>query len=59
MPEKVKNRELSRPRRPSIYPVRYSAAHAFVLHVNMVAEGRLYKLNFFPGHAKARRGIHL
>lgn len=41
MSEKVKNRELFRSRRLSIYLVRYPEGH-----VDMVAEGRLYKLNF-------------
>jgi len=28
-----------------VYLVRYSAGHAIVRHVDMVSEGRLYKLN--------------
>jgi len=43
--EKVKNRVLFQSRRLSIYLVRYSAGHAIVPHVDMVSEGRLYKLN--------------
>ncbi|MFO7763584.1 MAG: 2OG-Fe(II) oxygenase [Wenzhouxiangellaceae bacterium] len=46
MSEKVKNRELFRSRRLSIYLVRYPEGHAIMPHVDMVAEGRLYKLNF-------------
>jgi len=45
MVEKVKNRVLFQSRRFSIYLVRYAAGHAIVPHVDMVAEGRLYKLN--------------
>jgi len=41
----VKNRVLFRSRRLSIYLVRYSAGHQVVPHVDMVSEGRLYKLN--------------
>jgi hypothetical protein len=46
MPGKVKNRVLFQSRRLSIYLVRYRAGHAIVPHVDMVSEGRLYKLNF-------------
>lgn len=45
MSEKVKNRVLFQSRRLSVYLVHYSAGHAIVPHVDMVAEGRLYKLN--------------
>jgi len=45
MQEKVKNRVLFQSRRLSIYLVRYPAGHAIVPHVDMVSEGRLYKLN--------------
>lgn len=45
MPGNVKNRVLFQSRRLSIYLVRYSAGHAIVPHVDMVSEGRLYKLN--------------
>ncbi|NBB92599.1 MAG: 2OG-Fe(II) oxygenase [Gammaproteobacteria bacterium] len=45
MSSKVKNRVLFQSRRLSIYLVRYSAGHRIVPHVDMVAEGRLYKLN--------------
>lgn len=46
MQEKVKNRVLLQSRRMSIYLVRYPAGHAIVPHVDMVSEGRLYKLNW-------------
>ena len=42
---KVKNRVLFQSRRLGVYLVRYSAGHAIVPHVDMVSEGRLYKLN--------------
>lgn len=42
----VKNRVLFQSRRLSIYLVRYSAGHAIAPHVDMVSEGRLYKLNW-------------
>jgi len=45
MQEKVKNRVLFQSRRLSIYLVRYPAGHAIGPHVDMVSEGRLYKLN--------------
>jgi hypothetical protein len=45
MREKVKNRVLYQSRRLAVYLVRYSAGHAIMPHVDMVAEGRLYKLN--------------
>jgi len=45
MQEKVKNRVLLQSRRLSIYLVRYPAGHAIAPHVDMVSEGRLYKLN--------------
>ena len=45
MQGKVKNRVLFQSRRLSVYLVRYSAGHAIVPHVDMVSEGRLYKLN--------------
>ena len=45
MQDKVKNRVLFQSRRLSVYLVRYSAGHAIVPHVDMVSEGRLYKLN--------------
>ena len=41
----VKNRVLFQSRRLSVYLVRYSAGHRVVPHVDMVSEGRLYKLN--------------
>ena len=45
MQEKVKNRVLFQSRYLSIYLVRYSVGHAIVPHVDMVSEGRLFKLN--------------
>lgn len=42
---KVKNRVLFQSRRLGVYLVCYSAGHAIVPHVDMVSEGRLYKLN--------------
>ena len=45
MRQKVKNRVLFQSRYFSIYLVRYSAGHQVVPHVDMVSEGRLYKLN--------------
>ncbi len=45
MPGKVKNRVLLQSRYLSIYLVRYSTGHRIVPHVDMVSEGRLYKLN--------------
>lgn len=46
MPGKVKNRILFQSKRLNVYLVRYSAGHEIVPHVDMVSEGRLYKLNF-------------
>lgn len=45
MSQLVKNWVLFQSRRLSIYLVRYSAGHQIVPHVDMVSEGRLYKLN--------------
>lgn len=45
MTGKVKNRVLFQSRRLSIYLVRYPTGHSIVPHVDMVSEGRLYKLN--------------
>lgn len=45
MTGKVRNRVLFQSRWLSIYLVRYSKGHRIVPHVDMVAEGRLYKLN--------------
>lgn len=53
MTAKVENRVLFQSRRLSIYLVRYSSGHAIVPHVDMVAEGRLYKLNFVLVKPKA------
>jgi len=41
----VKNRVLFQSRRFSVYLVRYSPGHRIRSHLDMVAEGRLYKLN--------------
>lgn len=46
MPANVKNRVLFRSRRFSIYLVRYSQGHSIVPHLDMIAEGRLYKFNW-------------
>lgn len=45
MAENVKNRVLFQSRHFSVYLVRYSQGHQIAPHVDMVAEGRLYKLN--------------
>ena len=45
MQGKVKNRVLFQSRRLSVYLVRYSVGHRIEPHVDMVSEGRLYKLN--------------
>jgi len=45
MSKKVKNRVLFQSRYLSLYLVRYSAGHRIMPHVDMVSEGRLYKLN--------------
>lgn len=45
MPGKVRNRVLFQSRRLGIYLVHYSEGHCIMPHVDMVAEGRLYKLN--------------
>ena len=45
MREKVRNRVLYQSRRFAVYLVHYSTGHAIMPHVDMVAEGRLYKLN--------------
>lgn len=45
MSDLVKTRILFRSRRLNIYLVRYSEGHKVVPHVDMIAEGRLYKLN--------------
>ena len=45
MRQQVRNRVLYQSRRFAVYLVRYSAGHAVLPHVDMVAEGRLYKLN--------------
>jgi hypothetical protein len=45
MTAKVKTRVLFNSRRLSIYLVHYPEGHKVVPHVDMVSEGRLYKLN--------------
>jgi len=45
MAENVKNRVLFQSRRLSIYLVHYSQGHQIAPHLDMVSEGRLYKLN--------------
>lgn len=46
MSAKVKNRILFRSRRFSISLVRYSQGHNIMPHLDMIAEGRLYKFNW-------------
>jgi hypothetical protein len=46
MSDNVKNRVLFHSRWLSVYLVRYSPGHRIVPHVDMVSEGRLYKLNW-------------
>ena len=45
MPQNVKNRILFQSRCLSIYLVRYAPGHRILPHLDMVATGRLYKLN--------------
>ncbi|TCO76069.1 2OG-Fe(II) oxygenase [Chromatocurvus halotolerans] len=45
MARNVKNRVLFHSRRLSIYLVHYSEGHQIAPHLDMVSEGRLYKLN--------------
>ena len=45
MSGRVRNRVLFQWGRLSVYLVRYSAGHSILPHVDMVPEGRLYKLN--------------
>jgi len=45
MSDKVRNRILLQWGRLTVYLVRYSAGHSIWPHVDMVSEGRLYKLN--------------
>lgn len=54
VPANVKNRILFQSRRLNIYLVHYSAGHRIAPHVDMVSEGRLYKLNCVL--VKPRRG---
>jgi len=42
---RVRNRVLFQSRRLSVYLVHYARGHRIMPHVDMVAEGRLYKLN--------------
>ena len=53
MPEKVKTRILFHSRRLNIYLVRYPEGHKVGPHVDMVSEGRLYKLNWVLAKPKA------
>lgn len=41
----VRNRVLFRSRSLSVYLVHYPAGHSILPHVDMMSEGRLYKLN--------------
>lgn len=45
MPANVKTRILFHTRRLNVYLVRYPEGHKVVPHVDMIAQGRLYKLN--------------
>ena len=45
MSGKVGNRVLFQWERLAVYLVRYAAGHSILPHVDMVPEGRLYKLN--------------
>jgi len=51
---KVTTRILFRSRYLNIYSVRYPEGHRVIPHVDMIAEGRLYKLNYVL--AKPKRG---
>jgi hypothetical protein len=51
---KVRNRVLLQSRRLSIYLVHYGRGHRIMPHLDMVTEGRLYKLNCLL--VKPRRG---
>ncbi|RFF31741.1 2OG-Fe(II) oxygenase [Wenzhouxiangella sediminis] len=53
MQDLVKTRILFRSKRLNIYLVRYSAGHRIVRHVDMVAEGKLYKFNWVLVKPKA------
>ena len=53
MVTKVKTRVLFHSRHLSIYLVRYPEGHKVVPHVDMVSEGRLYKLNLVLVKPKA------
>jgi 2-oxoglutarate-Fe(II)-dependent oxygenase superfamily protein len=53
MPAKVKTRILFHSRRLNIYLVRYPEGHKVGPHVDMVSEGRLYKLNWVLAKPKA------
>ncbi len=46
MPAKVKTRILFHSRRLNIYLVRYPEGHKVGPHIDMVSEGKLYKLNY-------------
>lgn len=53
MPANVKTRILLRSKRLNIYLVRYNQGHKVGPHVDMVSEGRLYKLNWVLAKPKA------
>lgn len=46
MPDNVKTRILFQSRRLNVYLVRYSQGHSIRPHLDMMSEGRLYKLNW-------------
>ena len=50
---KVKTRILFRSRYLNIYSVRYPEGHRVVPHVDMIADGRLFKLNYVLSKPKA------
>lgn len=53
MPHGVKNRVLFHSKRFNIYLVRYPEGHKVPAHVDMISEGRLYKLNCVISGPKA------
>ena len=53
MPAKVKTRILLHSKRLNIYLVRYPEGHKVGPHLDMVAEGRLYKMNYVLVKPKA------
>lgn len=54
----VKNRVLLQSRRLSIYLVYYPQGHAIMPHIDMVSEGRLYKLNCVLVRPRAGGSFH-